>query len=540
MIQVTLPGGLWLGGVHHRQAELLPVAGVDEALLAEERTAPPARRVTRLLGRCVRRIGEVEPVGEETVRALTVGDREALLLHLRRLTLGEAMPCVLACPDCGEKLDLDLRVGDLLLPPYAETRPSWEMVVEGGDRVRFRLPTGADQEAAADCVEREGAEAAAALLLRRCVESGEDWPEAVAREVPARMAELDPQAEISLDLAGSLAGPSLPLERARDPGADASAAADVPGSAGGGPLWGDKRVSDYLLNLAQRGAGRLGEAPQPPFRPEFPVEPGGREEAVEVVEVPEAPVRGEAVARREVERRRTDTDGQGRTRDVQARRVPVVVGVPEVAKAAPRPPETPVAPVPVRRLEEPPPRVVEKVAAPPAPPVPPPVPAVAAPLAPRPVVQSAEPAVLETPKQRPVLPQPAPVLAEPPRVPISPKAVQKVEVIAHTEPSRPAEPPKPEPVRPAPPPREAPAARVVLAPPPPPEIPAVVEKPQPEAAPAAPPVEVRIGTIEIRAAALPPPPQQSLPAPARAASPEPVGFERYARVRGYAGWRGGR
>lgn len=212
MTQITLPGGLWLGGVHHRHAELRPVAGADEALLAEERSASPARRVTRLLGRCLRRIGELEPVGEEAVRALTVGDREALLLHLRRMTLGEAMPCVLACPDCGEKLDLELRVGDLLLPPYDEARSSWEATVEEDGRwylVRFRLPAGGDQEAAADCVDREGAEAAAALLLRRCVESVEDeegrpvedWPAVVARELPARMAELDPQAEISLDLA---------------------------------------------------------------------------------------------------------------------------------------------------------------------------------------------------------------------------------------------------------------------------------------------------------------------------------------------------
>lgn len=206
--EVTLPGGLWLGGAHHRQAELRPVAGADEVLLAEARAASPARRVTRLLGRCLTRIGDA-PVREETVRALTVGDREALLLHLRRLTLGEAMPCVLACPDCGEKLDLDLRVGDLLLPPYAAPRASWETVVEGRYRVRFRLPAGGDQEAAADCLDRDGAEAAAALLLRRCVESVEedggrtveDWPAAVARQVPARMAELDPQAEIALDLA---------------------------------------------------------------------------------------------------------------------------------------------------------------------------------------------------------------------------------------------------------------------------------------------------------------------------------------------------
>lgn len=296
---------------------------------------------------------------------------------------------------------------------------------------------------------------------------------------------------------------------------------------------------DFLLNLAQRGAGRLGEAPQPPFRPEFPVEPGIREESLEVVERPEEPVRGEAVAKPEVERRvvRTVTDGQGRTPDVQARTVPVEVAVPEPARPAPLFRE-----VPVRQLVESPasPRIIEKAAVPPAPPVPRPVPAVATPLAPRPVVQSAEPALAESPKPRPVPHQPSPILAEPPRVPIFPKVDPKVEVIASPEPSRPAEPSKSEPVRPAPAPREAPAARVVLAPPPPPEIPAAVERPQPEPAPAAPPVEVRIGTIEIRAAAPPPPPQQALPAPARPASPEPVGLERYARVRGYAGWRGGR
>src|SRR5207302_1668287 len=78
-----------------------------------------------------------------------------LLLHLRRLTAGDRMPCVLACPspDCGARLDLDLKVSDLLVPPYHEAREGYEARMgdgAGACHVRFRLPNGSDQEAAAD------------------------------------------------------------------------------------------------------------------------------------------------------------------------------------------------------------------------------------------------------------------------------------------------------------------------------------------------------------------------------------------------------
>src|SRR5262249_51422568 len=149
---------------------------------------------------------------EETARSLTVGDREALLLHLRRRTLGERLQCVLRCPapDCGEKMDLELPVGDMLLPPYADSRPWHETTVgENGASyaVRFRLPTGADQEAAAVLARRDPG-AAAEQLLHRCVErvapagepdaAMEAWPSAVAEQIPAQMAALDPQAELEL------------------------------------------------------------------------------------------------------------------------------------------------------------------------------------------------------------------------------------------------------------------------------------------------------------------------------------------------------
>jgi hypothetical protein len=220
---ILLPGGFWVDGVPHREAGLSPLSGEDEAFLLEAGgKLSPARRTTALLARCLTRLGPfspVSPVPAAAVSALTVGDREALLLHLRRLTLGERLECVLRCsaPACGERMELDLAVSDLLVPLATTPAPWYEEIFADGStrwRVRFRLPTGEDQELAADLV-RDGGEKAAELLLGRCVASavpeggeGRDGdepaaalPAALAEAVAERMASLDPQAEIVLRLA---------------------------------------------------------------------------------------------------------------------------------------------------------------------------------------------------------------------------------------------------------------------------------------------------------------------------------------------------
>jgi hypothetical protein len=219
---VLLPGGLWAEGVCHREASLRPLNGEDEAFLIDSGDLLlPAERTTALLARCLTHLEGLERTAQPSdalARALTVGDREALLLHLRRLTIGERLPCVLHCPapGCGQPMDLDLRVADLLLPPYAEAQPEHEATL-GSDgaavHVRFRLPTGADQEAAARLAvfgpPELRAEAAADLLLRRCLLSPDaktDLPDVVRRELPGLLAGLDPQAELLLNLACPICG----------------------------------------------------------------------------------------------------------------------------------------------------------------------------------------------------------------------------------------------------------------------------------------------------------------------------------------------
>jgi hypothetical protein len=184
-----------------RETNLRPIPAHDqiEFLDWDARRVSPARKVTSVLAKC----GDFS---EQDAACLTVGEREALLLKLRWLTFGERMSCVLECPraDCRKKMDLDLTVGDLLLPSSDDARRIHEASFDGWV-VRFRLPEGADQEAVASLALTDESEAVQ-TLLNRCVISAERDGERLS-EIPALLAErlsdalakLDPQSEIVLE-----------------------------------------------------------------------------------------------------------------------------------------------------------------------------------------------------------------------------------------------------------------------------------------------------------------------------------------------------
>lgn len=201
MRETIIPHGVLRGGEPRRDAVMRAPTGDDEALLVEGiGVASVAARASALLAACVERLGG-EEVGLSDVRALVVGDREALLLQLRAATFGERVACVLDCPSCGERMDLELAVPDLLVGRYAQVLSEHALAVDGGAWVRFRLPTGADLEAAAEAVD---VEAGAALLLARCVlgdATAATLGDATRAALEEEMARLDPQAELRIAVA---------------------------------------------------------------------------------------------------------------------------------------------------------------------------------------------------------------------------------------------------------------------------------------------------------------------------------------------------
>lgn len=203
-VPIVLPHGFWADGAHSRDAALRELTEAEQLFLSEECQAlPSATWTTEALSRCVTRLGPVSEPDREAIRALTVGDRDALLLHLHSLCFGRVLRCQVRCPaeGCGETLELSLPVQDLLLPAYPDWAKEHEIVVAGtnSSRVRFRLPTGADHEAAAELAQIDLASAVTALV-KRCVVAADGAVASTSLEqmLSARMAELDPQAELLL------------------------------------------------------------------------------------------------------------------------------------------------------------------------------------------------------------------------------------------------------------------------------------------------------------------------------------------------------
>ncbi|MCX6674692.1 MAG: hypothetical protein NTY37_13050 [Methanothrix sp.] len=212
-VNVILPSGCWIDGECFREARIRLLPGDDEAFLYEIGNGfLPAQWTTAILARCLAGIGPRHDVDEDLIRSLCAGDREALLLHLRRLMFGERMQCTLVCPnrDCGETMEIELSTSSLILSPYpCELRYHEAVFEDGGQswRVRFRLPTGSDQEAAAGLALVDD-EAAADLFLRSCIleisngegRSVEKISPRLASLISQAMAYLDPQSELRLDL----------------------------------------------------------------------------------------------------------------------------------------------------------------------------------------------------------------------------------------------------------------------------------------------------------------------------------------------------
>ena len=134
-----------------------------------------------------------------TLERLTIGQRNAELLALREQLFGPELTALAACPNCGETLDLSFRTADIrTAPPPAAVDGVGAEILHDGRRVRFRLPDTADLLAVGQVAD---AAVFRRAMLARCVDTPLDTlPEALLDKIVARMAEVDPAADVRLNL----------------------------------------------------------------------------------------------------------------------------------------------------------------------------------------------------------------------------------------------------------------------------------------------------------------------------------------------------
>ena len=122
---------------------------------------------------------------------MAAGERDARLLELRERSFGPELEATATCPGCGERLDVELAVGDLAVAGGGGGEP---LELTTGDRtLRFRTPTADDLVVVATVAD---VDAGRALLLERCMldPPTADLADSEVAAIAERMAEADPGA----------------------------------------------------------------------------------------------------------------------------------------------------------------------------------------------------------------------------------------------------------------------------------------------------------------------------------------------------------
>lgn len=197
---VTVPRGIAApaGGRWIRHAQLRQLAGHDQWSLAEMSGLPLHTRVLALLERVA---SFEEGEASELLRQLSIGDRAALMLHMRRLELGDSLDCTVACASCGKNMSVVLSAAELL--DAKNPQPSASYAIEAcGFKLQVRPLTTLDQDMLVGIAQQNELEEA---LARSCiVESNMPLPEKLPHQlintISSKLEEVDPLSYIILHL----------------------------------------------------------------------------------------------------------------------------------------------------------------------------------------------------------------------------------------------------------------------------------------------------------------------------------------------------
>lgn len=158
------------------------------------------RRALALLG------GAAPGASDDELASMPIGRRDAALLDLREQLFGSAFTGITTCPECAEEIELTFEAAEVRrLTEHGGNGPF--TLSSGAYDVTFRLPDTADL---AQLDHAPGLAAARAELLARCVTGAlrdgsaitpAELPPEVVDALTARMSELDPQADVSFDVA---------------------------------------------------------------------------------------------------------------------------------------------------------------------------------------------------------------------------------------------------------------------------------------------------------------------------------------------------
>jgi hypothetical protein len=183
---VKLPGGLWHKGQVHREAEITPMTGMTrKAIARKEARANPSKVTDTILSQCIKRIGPFSNITSKVLDSLVLGDKDFLLLEIRRVSMGDTFKSNVTCASCKNDIEVTFHIDEL------EVIRTGDNDVEVIDEERvfriqdeklkidavLRYPLGSDQSALVGVADRNPVEANFKLYAECMLEwAGEKGP----------------------------------------------------------------------------------------------------------------------------------------------------------------------------------------------------------------------------------------------------------------------------------------------------------------------------------------------------------------------------
>jgi hypothetical protein len=171
---VSLPGGYVMASNEVvTTAEVRELTGADEEAIS--RSGSISKSLQTLLQRGLLKLGNEEAT-KEHLDNLLAGDRDAILLGIRRITFGDTFELMIRCPHCSEQQECSIHlVNDVPVRKLENQNDrTWEVKTRTG-KVLVTLPNGSVQKKLMDSIDKTSAEINT-IILANCIISENERP----------------------------------------------------------------------------------------------------------------------------------------------------------------------------------------------------------------------------------------------------------------------------------------------------------------------------------------------------------------------------
>lgn len=153
---IKLPCGLLREGVSSVDAEIIPMTGLTRKSIASENVRTNPSKITDvILLQCLKKVGSVSLINGKLLNELLLGDRDFLMLEIRRVSMGDIITATVECGECNKKIEVKFNLDEIKCKTLAECqseivdgiRGFWIKNDEPKVNAFFRFPKGEDQAA---------------------------------------------------------------------------------------------------------------------------------------------------------------------------------------------------------------------------------------------------------------------------------------------------------------------------------------------------------------------------------------------------------